>query len=357
VNGWFRVERLRALAALAALTALAGCAETSVPAFGTANPRGSADDGDLWNLAPAAADTVAEVDLAAMRASPWTRAMTESGLSGQREESLRAYGYDPFTDGDRLLAFAIEAGGPTSGPGTLNGVPDSPATDSAGRSPAPSSRTVTVVRGRFDAGRVGAAFTASNPGAKSGRWRDSPIWEGGGRAVALVTARTLVSGAPADVRTAIDTAWGIVPDARSGPLGELRRAMAADRDGPASFAAVNLTDTMRARAAGFASFPAGLRRFAARIDLGQDVNLDFTGVADTAADASAAANTIVIAAHMYAEGTMVRLLGLAPVLKSVAAAAEGTRLHGHVTVPAEQRERLADKLLAVMQTLAANARH
>jgi hypothetical protein len=208
---------------------------------------------------------------------------------------------------------------------------------------------VTVVRGRFDAGRIGAAFATANPGVKASRWRDSPMWEGGGRAVALVTPRTLVAGDPADVRAAIDAAWGIVPDARPGPLGELRRAMAADRDGPASFAAVNLTDAMRARAAGFASFPTGLRRFAARVDLGQDVNLDFTGVADTAADATTAANAIMMAAHLYAEGMMVR--------RSVAVAAEGTRLHGHLTVPSEQRERLADKLLAVVQTLAASAHH
>jgi hypothetical protein len=328
VSGWFRADRL-VLAAL--LLAAAGCAETPGPAFGTASPRGSADDSDLWNMAPAVADTVAEVDLAAMRASPWTRALTESGLSGQRDESRRVYGYDPFTDGDRLLAFAIES--------------------------EKAPRTITVVRGRFDAGRVGAAFAAANPNTKATRWRDSPLWEGGGRAVALVTPRTLVAGDPADVRTAIDASWGIVPDARSGPLGELRRAMAADRDGPVSFAAVNITDALRTRAAGFAAFPAGLRRFGARVDLGQDVNLDFTGVADTAADATAAANAIVAATRMYAEGTMVRLLGLSSVLNSVAAAAEGTRLHGHVTIPAEQRERLADKLIAVLQTVAAASHH
>jgi len=348
VSGWFRRSQafgrafLAPLALAAALLTAAGCAETPLQASGAGSARGSADDSDLWNLAPAIADTVAEVDLSAMRSSPWTRALTESGLSGQRDESRRVYGYDPFIDGDRLLAFAIES---------------DKATDSAGQSPAPSTRTVTGVRGRFDAGRVGAAFAAANPNTKSTRWRDSPLWEGGGRAVALVTPRTLVEGDPADVRTAIDAAWGIVPDARPGPLGELRRAMAADRDGPVSFAAVNVTDALRARAAGFAAFPAGLRRFAARIDLGQDVNLDFTGVADTATDAAATANAIVTATRMYAQGTMVRLLGLAPVLNSVAAAAEGTRLHGHVTIPAEQRERLADKLLAVLQTVAAASHH
>jgi hypothetical protein len=116
---------------------------------------------------------------------------------------------------------------------------------------------------------------------------------------------------------------------------------------------VNLTATLRARAAGFLSLPAGLQRFAARMNLGEDLNVDFTGVADNPADAAATARAVTTAAWDYAEGTMIRLLGLAPILRSVAVGAEGTRLHGHLNVPVEQRERLAEKLLAVLQMVAA----
>ena len=327
MSGWSRVER--AFPLLLVIAAL-GCAETQAAVSTTAGPQASADDSDLWNLAPVAADTVAELDVAAMRSSPWTRALMQSDLSGQREQSRRAYGYDPFTDADRLLVVAIETGG--------------------------APRELTVLRGRFDATRIGGAFASANGNAGAQRWRDSPLWEAGGRAIALVTPRTLVTGGPADVRAAIDAAWGVVPDARSGPLGELRRAMAADRDNPAAFVALAVTDALRARAAGFVALPAGLQRVAARIDLGQDLNLEFTGVADNPADATAAANALVMAARSYAQGTMIRLLGLAPILSSLTVGAEGARLHGHVDVPVEQRERLADKVLAVLQMLAA-ARH
>ncbi|HSS38540.1 MAG TPA: hypothetical protein VLT58_07210 [Polyangia bacterium] len=329
MSGWSRVDlRVRRCAWLlsAALT-VAGCAEVQSGAPATPTARGAADDSDLWNLAPGAADTVADVDLAALRASLWTRALTQTDLSGQREHSVRAFGYDPFTDGDRLLAIAVEAGG--------------------------APHNLTVLRGRFDPGRIATAFTSANAHVTSTRWRDSPIWDTGEHAVALVTPRTVVSGSSADVRAAIDAAWGIVPDARSGPLGELRREMGADRDGQAAFVAVNLTETLRARAAGFVALPAGLQRFAARLNLGEDLNVDFTGVADNAADAAATARAVTTAAHEYAEGTMIRLLGLAPILRSIAVGAEGARLHGHVNVPVEQRERLAEKLLAVLQMVAA----
>jgi hypothetical protein len=330
VNGWFRAERLRRWALPILMAAAIGCAETQPGAPAPVGPRAAADDSDLWNLAPLAADTVAEIDLVALRASPWTRAIMQSDVSGQREQGRRLYGYDPFTDGDRLLAVAVEAGG--------------------------APRELTVLRGRFDPAQVGAAFASANGKAAASRWRESPIWEAGGRAIALVTPRTLVTGGPADVRAAIDAAWGVVPDAKSGPLGELRRAMAADRDGPAAFVALGLTDALRARAAGFLALPAGLQRLAARMDLGQDLNLEFSGTADTATNATAAANALVMAARSYAQGTMIRLLGLTPVLNSLTVGAEGTRFHGHLQIPVEQRERLADKVLAVLQMLAA-ARH
>ncbi len=331
MNVWFRADRRAAAATLlVAVGALLGCAEFQPVASGAAGPRAAPDDSDLWNLAPAAADTVVEVDLVAMRASPWTRVLTQSDLSGQREQGRRTYGYDAFTDADCLVAVAIETG-------------DVP-------------HDLLVLRGRFDPARVGAAFSSANANASAGRWRETPVWDAGGRSVALVTPRTLVTGTSADVRAAIDAAWGIVPDAKSSPLGELRRSMGGDRDGPAAFIAVNLTAALRARAAGFLALPAGLLRIGGRVDLGNDLNLDFTGVADTGAAATATAHGLESAARSYAQGTMIRLLGLAPILNSITVGAEGTRLHGHLAIPVEQRERLADKLLAVMKMVAA-ARH
>jgi len=298
---------------------------------GPSGPRAAADDSDLWNLAPASSDVLAEVDLVALRASPWSRALTESGLSGQREEARKLFGYDVFGEGERLLAVMSEAGG--------------------------TPRSITIVRGSFDPARIGAAFAAATPGATEGRWRDSPLWEGQvqgqARAVALVTPRTLVQGEPGAVRAAIDAAWGVVPDARTTPLGAIRRSLDADHPGPAAFIALNVTDGMRARAAGFFDPPPNLAIVAARLDLGDDLNLDAVGVMDTVPNAAAAAAAGTVAVRNYAGNPMVRMLGLGPVLDAVLLGVDGVRVRGHLRIPAERREGLAEKLLAVLQMVAA----
>ena len=316
----------------AALAVLAGCAETpAIVSTPAAAARTGPDDSDLWNLAPENADALAEVDLAALRSSPWSRTLTESGLSGQREENLRLYGFDLFADGDRLLAIGSDASGD-------------------------ATRTLTIVRGRFDPARVAAAFAASTPSTVPGRWRDSPLWEGQGRAVALVTPQTLAAGDPGAVRSAIDAAWGIVPDARSGALGQVRRALDADHPGHAAFVAVTVTDATRARAAGVMELPAGLINAAVRLDLSDDVNLDLLAALDNPVDAHAAAAAGNLALQSYAQQQIVRLLGFRPILQSVVLGSEGAHVHGHLRVPAESREALSEKLLAVLQ-MVASARH
>jgi hypothetical protein len=333
-----RLRRL--LGAAFATLLLAGCADfmqqqsPATPAA-EAGPRSAPDDSDLWNLAPASSDVLAEVDLAALRASPWSHSLTESGLSGQREEGRRLFGYDIFGESERLLAVMTEAGG----------VP----------------RTLTIVRGTFDPARVGAAFIAATPGATEGRWRESLIWEGqganGAQAVALVTPRTLVQGESNQVRAAIDAAWGMVPDARTLPLGTLRRSLEADHpgnnSGPAAFIALNVTDGMRARAAGMVELPTGLAICAARVDLADDLNLDVVGVLDNAQDAAAAMIAGNVAVRQYAQNPMVRMLGFGPILQAVVLTVEGIRVHGHLRIPAERREGLSDKLLAILQMVAA----
>jgi hypothetical protein len=309
---------------------LGGCAEAPLASPQTpAGPRAAADDGDLWNLAPSNADALADVDLAALRASPWSRALTSTGLAGDRDESRRIFGYDLFAEGERLVAVGTEAAG--------------------------AQRSLSIVRGRFDPARIGAAFLAATPGATAGHWRDSPLWEGRGRAVALVTPRTLAQGDPESVRGAIDAAWGIVPDASTGPLGVLRRALGADGKVPAVFVALSLTDAMRGRAAGTIELPPGLTTAAGRLDLGDDLNLDLVAVLGNGSDATAAAATWNLALRALAQQPMLRLLGLGPIIDGLSLGAEGARVHGHLRVPAERREGLADKLLAVLQMVAGAA--
>lgn len=313
---------------LPALLLFASCAETSGGAPRPRGPRAGADDNDLWNLVPGDSDAVVDVDLAALRASPWSSALMQGDLDGDRDERRRRFGYDVFTEAERMVVAGTEV---TGGPNAL-----------------------TIARGRFDAARVGSAFVASAPGVAATQWRQSPLWEAQGRAVALVTPRTIVHGDSQRVRAAVDAAWGVVADAGAGPLGALRRTLDADRNPPAVTFAVTVTDGMRARAAGVLSVPDGLLRIGARLNLGQDLDLDGLALFDSRGHAATAASVWRDAARTYAREQMVMLLGLAPVFDGLTVAAEGSRVHVRLHIGAERREGLAEKLLAVLQALAKN---
>ena len=310
------------------LTLLASCAETSGGAPRPRGPRSGPDDADLWNLVPGDSEAVVDVDLAALRASPWSSALMQGNLDGERDERRRRFGYDVFTEAERMLVAGTEATGGTS--------------------------TLTIARGRFEAERIGGAFVAATPGGAATQWRNSPLWEGQGRAAALVTARTIVHGDGPRVRAAVDAAWGVIPDAGAGPLGELRRALDADKNPPAVTLAISVTEGMRGRAAGMLSLPDGLLRIGARLNLGDDLDLEGLALFDSGGHAVTAASLWTDAARTYARQQMVLLLGLGPVFEGLTVAAEGSRVHIKLHIGAERREGLADKLAAVLQALAKN---
>jgi hypothetical protein len=321
-----RLPTVVAVATCAAALGL-GCAETSGRhAQPAASARAAADDGDLWNLVPAATDALADVNLAALRASPWSRSLVTGELGGEREARRQAFGFDVFTEADRMVVTGHDADG--------------------------ASHSLTLARGRFDAARVGAAFLAASPGATAGQWRDSPLWEGGGHAVALVTPRTLAQGEPDAVRAAVDAAWGIAPDARGGPLGELRRSLDADRNPPALFFAAAVTDAMRGRAAGTLDIPPELHRVGGRLDLGEDLDLDGAALFDDAHSARTSASIWGSAVRTAARQPMLSLLGLGPVVDALTLSAEGTRVHARLHVAGDKREALAEKIEMVLQLVA-----
>jgi hypothetical protein len=308
-----------------AVVILAGCAETP-GAIRPRGPRTGADDADLWNLVPGDTDALADVDLTALRASPWSSALMQGSLDGEREERRRRFGYDVFTDAERMLVAGTEASG--------------------------APNTTTIARGRFDGARVADAFLGATPGGTATQWRGSPLWEGEGRAVALVTPRTLAHGDGPRVRAAIDAAWGVVADASGGPLGELRRALDADKNPPAVTIALTVTDGMRARAQGVLVVPDGLYRIGARLNLGADLDLEALVLFDSGGHAATAASIWSDATRVYARQQMIMLLGLAPVFDGMTVAAEGSRVHVRLHIGADRREGLAEKLLAVLQALA-----
>jgi len=170
-----------------------------------------------------------------------------------------------------------------------------------------------------------------------------------------VTPRTVAQGGPEDVRGAIDAGWGIVPDARTGRLGDLRRQLQADRGG-AAFIAAAITDAVRARAADVVELPQGLQRVAARLDLGEDLDAEAVALMVDARSASETARLWSSLVRSYARQRMVALLGLTPVLEGVQIAAQGSRIQARLHIPAERRAELGEKLLALLQLLAAARR-
>ena len=296
--------------ALGVVVVLAACAETGAGAVRPRGPRSSADDSELWNLIPGDSDAVADVDLAALRVSPWSRSLMEGSLDGEREERRRRFGYDVFTEAERMLVAGAEAAGGTN--------------------------TLTIARGRFDGERVASAFLGATPGAVATQWRGSSLWEGQGRAVALVTPRTIAQGDGPRVRASIDAAWGVVTDAGGGPLGEIRRALDADKNPAAVTVAISVTDGMRARAAGMFTLPDGLRRVGARLNLGDDLDLVGLALFDSAGHAATATSIWNDAARLYAKQQMVMLLGLAPMFDGLTLEREGSRVHVRLHIGAEQ---------------------
>jgi len=313
-------------AALALSFAVVGCGDLPTPPASTAAAaRTAPDDSDAWNLVPATASSLADLNLAALRGSAWSRTLVTGGFVEDRDERLRTFGYDVFNDADRVVVAGFDDGGR-------------------------ASQTVVVV-GRFDPARVGRAFVAATPGAAESRWRDCSLWEGHGRAVALVGA-TLVQGTPETVRAAIDAAWGIVPDARGGPLGALARDVDAEAHRPAVTLAFLVTDDMRARAAGFTEIPTDLRRVAARLDLGADLELQGQAVFDDAAGAGPAARFWDSSLRELKQNRMLRIMGLGPVVDGATLQADGPRVYLHLRIGEDRREALSERLLLLLQTIA-----
>jgi hypothetical protein len=308
------------------LAALAGCAETTVAGVKARGPRTAPDDSDLWNVVPGDVESLVDVDLAALRASPWSQALMQGNLDGDRDERRRRFGYDVFTEAERMIVAGNDAAG--------------------------EAGTLTIARGHFEMPRIASAFAAATPDMTTTEWRGSPLVEGQGRAVVLVTNRTIAHGDGQRVRAAVDAAWGIVPDAGAKTLGELRRSLDADRNPPAVTLVLTVTDAMRARATGVLAVPGGLRRIAARLDLGADLNLEGAALFDGNAQAVSAASIWNEAARTYARQPMVMLLGFGPVFQGLTVTAEGSRVHVRLHIGADKREGLAEKLLAVLQMVA-----
>ena len=321
--------RSLAAAVLQAVVAGAlGCATAEVSALETpasSAPRAAPDDADLAGVVPEGAKTLLDVDVAALRASPWSRALV-ARPDDERAARAAAQGFDEIGDVDRAL-FAVSEGG--AGPTTL-----------------------LVAQGRFDPARLAAALGA---GWVAASWRGSPLWERGAETLALLTPRTLLRGEPAAVRGAIDCAWGLAADARRSPAGELRRELAAAGGRGAVIAAAEVSEPMRARVADEVTLPPGLERVGARLDLGAALRLDVFGLLATPREAAETARNLTLTLRDLRARRALAAFGITPFLAAIAIAPQGKRVRLQLNLPEAEREDLAARLAAIFDAIRARA--
>src|SRR6185369_16104466 len=141
-------SRALGLGASAAALVLCACATGGGAGGGAGSGQRSApDDGDLVDVVPAGPETLIDLDVAQLRASPWSRSLVAGALADGRAAKAAAQGFDDRDDLDRVVSAVSEGdAGPT---------------------------TLMVARGRFDSDRIAGAH-ASSPWRAS-TWRGSRV--------------------------------------------------------------------------------------------------------------------------------------------------------------------------------------
>jgi hypothetical protein len=321
---------------LAALVTVASCGAWQEPPLESATaanrgPRDHADDSELASLVPAGVETLIEVDLGALRKSPWTEEALTDSDEKLRERKAVALGYDGAADVDRILYAVTNAG-----------------------SAAP---TVVIAQGRFQLANVEAAFRERWPGTTAGKWRGSTTLVSGESALGSVTARTFCSGTLDEVHAVIDRAFGVgagfLDDQPGAGQGALRRELLAlaRETTPAVLATIVLGEKIRARVGDAFPLPRELRRVGARLDLGQTLDIQAVGMLDDGAAAAALARQV--SALLNDRGTRLALsaLGLSALLGAVQVSADGAAVRVHARVGAEHRAQVGASLATIMKAV------
>lgn len=283
-------------------------------------------DDDPGALVPAGVQTVIDADMAQLRRSPWVIPALESRDQRLRIRKEEALGYDDVADVDRLI-YAVTAAGA-----------DAP--------------TLVIVQGRFQTARVQEAFRARWPAAVLDRWRGIPVLASGENAIALLTARTFVSGAPASVRTVIDRAFGMGVEVGADPaLGPVRRALCPEGAPakPAVLAVVAVDDRIRARVGDAAPVPRELRQIGVRLDLGQSLTLQALGLLDDREAAAALARRLNGLLTDPLTRLTMRAMGLGMLLTGTRLTLDGARVLVHLSVSDDHRAQLSTLLKTAIE--------
>lgn len=276
------------------------------------------DDSDLPSLVPVGARLLIDLRLDLLRDSPWTREALAPQDAAARATKAAALGYDDSTDVDRMVYAVIGADA--------------------------TRPTLVVAQGRLSQESVVAAFRTRWPGAVVATWRKLSLVVSEQNAVAFITPRTFVSGAPDDVRAVIDRAYGLGEPLDADPgLGPLRRELLGTVAGPVAHPAVMVLSTLdpvtRARLGELLSTPIAMTRLGLRMDLGRSLALSAIAVAADPRAASEVAQQLMISARRPGTRLLVAAIGLSPILDNVRATSDGARVR--VTSVAEENDRAA----------------
>jgi hypothetical protein len=127
--------------------------------------------------------------------------------------------------------------------------------------------------------------------------------------------------------------------------------MEPERSHPALLAAVTVSEAMRQRINGEFQLPEGLRQVGARLDLGEALDVALLGFLDKPSQAMLAARQMQAFLDDLRGRTVLRVFGLAALLDRAGFVAEGARVRGHMTIPASERESLAQKVGVIFETM------
>jgi hypothetical protein len=300
--------------------ALLSCATPDLPNVPTP-VRETPEDGDLLAVVPGEAEVLVSLDIEALRGSPWTRSVIAAGLEGRGKR-----GYDEIADVDRLLLVRLPA-------------------DTQGIS-------LSIAQGRFDRERVRAGF-ATGRTVSTSSFRGCTIWTAGDETTAFLTDRTLLSGALASVRGAIDAAYGRARDMRSQPwLGEVRRRFGKDLPPAALELAMRLSDEMRARLRDELVEAEGLERLGARLELGKRLDLAVVGSTGTGPQAEALIARLSSELRDLQARPSLVALGFGRMLAGVQLAVKGPRVAAELRLEGRDRDEIARRLSSVARLLA-----
>jgi hypothetical protein len=316
-----------------ALVVVTACAPLAAPGPGGPAAPPAADDSDPRTMVPGPIEALLWIDLALVRGSRWARPLLAASSPEERAARVTERGFDDIADVD-LWVLA-------KGPAAAGG----------------ATETVEILQGRFDRARARQAFVTRRPGAKPVSYRGTPALADAEAALAFVTDRTLVLGAPSRVEAAVAAAWGRGRSGREQPW--LAAVVAALEDevgrrgkSTAVELAVEGIDEVRGQLRDVLG-PEGesIARLGARVSLAGEARATVVGVASDRAAAAAAARALDLQAAALRRRRSIAALGLRPVLDGLRVSARGGRVVAELTVSEGDREQVAERLAALAELL------